>query len=237
MGRVVTFSELPNAAAGVARAPITQGETREMSAEHLRIAPGQRFSAQAPAGCDHYLFALEAGCAVAAAGERHALPAQTFVTLGEGVSFTVENAGSAPAQLVLVTAPPAGGRQMPGFAGRIAVAERARTAIVPVPEDHKKRLYFVGGHGAKSERGHAMIVVYDGETNTPLHYHPDADSLFVLLDGAVEFTVNGAQVVVKPGQAAYFPTGDRHGLHTAPGYHGASFLEFHIPAKFSTVKA
>src|SRR6266566_2492266 len=50
------------------------------------------------------------------------------------------------------------------------------------------------------------------------------------LDGALEFTVNGEQAKVAPGQAAYFAMNDTHGLHVAPGHSGASFLEFHIPA-------
>ena len=109
---------------------------------------------------------------------------------------------------------------------------------MPVPEQHKQRIYFCGHHGgAPTERGHAMIVVYDGETNTALHHHPDAESLFLMLDGACEFTVEGRPVVVGPGEATYFRSNDRHGLRTAPGHAGASFLEFHIPARYSTVKA
>ena len=63
-----------------------------------------------------------------------------------------------------------------------------------------------------------------------------AESMFVLLDGAVEFTVNGKQEVVQPGQAVYFGSNDIHALHTAPGHKGASFLEFHIPAGYTTVR-
>jgi quercetin dioxygenase-like cupin family protein len=81
-----------------------------------------------------------------------------------------------------------------------------------------------------------MIVVYERETVTGMHMHPNAESMFVVLDGALQFTVNGEQGVVKPGQAAIFGTNDRHGLHTADGLPGASFLEFHIPAAYTTVK-
>jgi hypothetical protein len=49
-------------------------------------------------------------------------------------------------------------------------------------------------------------------------------------------TVNGEQVVVAPGQAAYFGINDIHGLRVADGHDGASFLELHIPAAFTAVK-
>jgi quercetin dioxygenase-like cupin family protein len=100
----------------------------------------------------------------------------------------------------------------------------------------KTRLYFVDDHVAQSQRGNAMIVVYDNQTVTGLHCYPNAESMFVVLDGALQFTVNGEQVVVKPGQAAIFGSNDRHGLRTADGLAGASFLEFHIPAAYTTLK-
>lgn len=239
MGQVVTFAELTTnkAGNGVGAAPITGGETREMAAEYIRIEPGKSWQASAPRGSDCYLFAIRGAGQISAGTSRHRLPTQTFATLEEGVDFAVENDGQEALEIVKVVAPPpANDRKLAGFKGGIEVAERAKTAVVPVPEQHKQRIYFVGDHGARSERGHGMIVVYDGQTNTALHHHPNADSMFVLLDGAVEFTVNGRQMVVRPGQAAYFPTNDRHGLRTADGYTGASFLEFHIPAAFTTVK-
>lgn len=240
MGQVVTFAELntKQAGDGIGAAPITRGETPEMAADYVRIEPGKSWQSSAPRGSDCYLFAIAGAGAISAGTSRHRLPTQTFATIEEGVNFAVENDRSAALEIVKVIAPPqADERKLAGFKGGIEVAERAQTAVVPIPEQRKQRIYFVGDHGAHSARGHGMIVVYDGQTNTPLHHHPNADSMFVLLDGAVEFTVNGHQVVVKPGQAAYFPTNDKHGLRTADGYTGASFLEFHIPAAFTTVKA
>ena len=64
----------------------------------------------------------------------------------------------------------------------------------------------------------------------------DAESLFVILDGAIQFTVNGKDEVVKPGQAAIFGSSDRHSLRAADGVTAASFLEFHIPAGYTTVR-
>jgi mannose-6-phosphate isomerase-like protein (cupin superfamily) len=238
MGRVVTFAQLPaeSAGDGIDKAPITRGDTTEMAAEFIRVAPGGKWAESAPRGSDCYLFALNGAAAISAGGGRHQLAAQTFATLEEGVEFTIANDGPAPAEIVKVLAPPRPSG-LAGFRGNIRVAERERTPVVDLPAEKKKRIYFVGHDAAQSERGHAMIVVYEKSTVTGLHHHPNAESMFVVLTGALQFTVNGAPVVVKPGQAAYFGMNDQHGLHVADGHTGASFLEFHIPAAFTTVRA
>src|SRR5260370_33153680 len=98
MGRVVTFAELPasNVAPGISSAPITNGETREMAAELIRLAPGERWIATGPRGSDCYLFMLNGAGSISAAGRRHRLPAQAFAAVEEGVEFTVENEAGAP---------------------------------------------------------------------------------------------------------------------------------------------
>lgn len=238
MGRVVTFAQAPadKIGDGIERAPITTGETREMAAEFIRIAPGKRWRTTAPRGSDCYLFMLKGEGAISAGNARHHFPAQTFATVQEGAEFTIENDGRAPAEIVKVLAPPQPNGRLTGFAGKISVAERGKTPVHALPEQKKRRIYFVGHDGAKSERGHAMIVVYEKDTVTGLHHHPNAESMFVVLDGALRFTVNGEQVVVAPGQAAYFGMNDTHGLRVADGHAGASFLEFHIPAAYTTVR-
>jgi mannose-6-phosphate isomerase-like protein (cupin superfamily) len=238
MGRIVTFAELlaSNVAAGISSAPITKGETREMAAELIRIAPGEWWTATAPRGSDCYLFMLNGAGSICAAGRRHRLPAQAFAAVEEGVEFTVENDASAPGSIIKVTAPAQpDGRSMPGFTDKIAVAERGKAPVVDLPKEKKKRIYFVADAAVKSQRGHAMIVVYEKDTVTGLHQHPNAESMFVMLEGALAFTVNGEPAVLTPGQAAYFGVNDQHGLRVAQGASGASFLEFHIPAAFSTV--
>jgi mannose-6-phosphate isomerase-like protein (cupin superfamily) len=238
VGHVVTFSQLPadRIGDGIDRAAITDGDTREMAAEFIRIEPGQRWSAAAPQGSDCYLFMLKGDGEILAGTNRHHFPPQTFATLQEGVEFVVENAGRTIAEVVKVLAPPQpNGRPLIGFAGTLAVAERNKTPVVRLPDQKKQRIYFVGDHGAKSERGHAMIVVYEKDTVTGLHNHPNAESMFVVLNGALQFTVDGEQVVVAPGQAANFGMNDSHGLRVANGHDGASFLEFHLPAAFTTV--
>ena len=238
MGRAVTFSDLQPSknVSGVQNAAITQGETREMTAEYIRIPPGQRWIATAPPETDCYLFMIDGTCAISVADSRHRFPTQAFAVVQEGVEFSVENDSSAPASIIKVIAPPqSNGRGTPGFTGKLAVTQRAAAPIVNLPDEKKKRIYFVDDDAIRSQRGHAMIVVYEKDTVTRLHQHPNAESMFVVLEGALAFTINGEPAVLAPGQAAYFGCNDQHGLHTAEGQGGASFLEFHIPAAFSTV--
>jgi mannose-6-phosphate isomerase-like protein (cupin superfamily) len=238
MGRVVTFAQLaPERTDGAGTAAITRDDVREMSAAYVRVEAGKRWSDRVPEGSDCYLFVLGGSGAIASGEMRHGLSPQSFATIEEGRSFAIENAGTAPIEMVRVLAPPAnGGRRLAGFDGKLRVAERGATPIVDIPEEKKRRVYFVGHGAAQSERGHAMIVIYAKDTVTRLHHHPNAESMFVPLDGALEFTVNGGQVKVEPGQAAYFAMNDTHGLHVAQGHSGASFLEFHIPGAFTTVR-
>lgn len=238
MGTVVTFDGLPyrEAGAGVRRADITAGDLKEMCAEVIRLAPGSSLIDDVPAGSDRYLFTLTGAVAVTADGVSRAMAEESFATVQEGTRFTLENRERAEAVCVGVLAPPPGSpARRAGFSGGLAVAARAGTPVHDVPAEKKRRLYFVGRHAAPSERAHAMIVEYVRDTVTALHMHPDAESMFVLLSGRTRFTVNGQDVVVGRGQAAYFPKGDRHGLRVAEG-DGVSFLEFHVPAAFTTVK-
>ena len=237
MGRVVTFAQLtPQKSDGVGTAAITHDDVREMNASYVRVDVGKRWSDHVPEGSDCYLFVLGGSGAIASEDARHAISRESFATVEEGRRFTVENNGAGALEMVRVLAPPNGGRPLPGFHGKLRVAERRTTPVVDIPDEKKRRIYFVGHGAAQTERGHAMIVVYAKDTVTRLHHHPNAESMFVPVDGALEFTVNGEQVNVAPGQAAYFAMNDTHGLHVASGHPGASFLEFHIPAAFTTVR-
>jgi mannose-6-phosphate isomerase-like protein (cupin superfamily) len=239
MERVVTFADLgpSKLIGGIHNAAITQGETQELAAEYIRIPPGQRWTATAPRGADCYLFMVDGTCAISAADRRYRFPAQAFAVVQEGIEFTVENDSSVRATIIKVIAPPqSNGRSAPGFTGKIAVTQRAEAPIVDLPDEKKTRIYFVDDDAIKSQRGHAMIVVYDKDTATGLHHHPNAESMFVMLEGALQFTVNGEPVVLTPGQAVYFGLNDQHGLRVADGASSASFLEFHIPAAYSTVR-
>jgi mannose-6-phosphate isomerase-like protein (cupin superfamily) len=238
MGRVVTFTQLtPHKSDGVGTAAITRDDVREMSASYVHLEAGKSWSDRVPDGSDCYLFVIGGSGTIVSDDARYALSRESFATVEEKRSFSVENNGTDPLEIVRVLAPPhGGGRGLPGFNEKLRVAGRRSTPIHDIPAEKKRRIYFVGHDAAHSERGHAMIVIYAKDTVTRLHHHPNAESMFVPLDGALEFTVNGEQVKVAPGQAAYFPMNDKHGLHVAPGHSGASFLEFHIPAAFTTVR-
>jgi mannose-6-phosphate isomerase-like protein (cupin superfamily) len=239
MGRVVTFAQLkPQTSDGVSMAAITGGDVREMGAAFVCIEPGKRWSDSVPDGSDCYLFVLGGSGTIAVNGARHRLSPQTFATVEERQIFAIDNDGSGPIDMVRVLAPPTqnGSRRLAGFDQKLRVAERGKTPIVDIPDEKKRRIYFVGHGAAHSARGHAMIVMYAKDTVTGLHHHPNAESMFVPLDGALQFTVNGEQVKVAPAQAAYFAMNDTHGLRVADGHSGASFLEFHIPAAFTTVR-
>ena len=157
-------------------------------------------------------------------------------TIQEGTEFTVTNPNGAEATLISVLTPPPGSPALRGgFSGGVGVAARATAAVHDIPAEKKRRIYFVGEHAARSERAHAMIVEYVRDTVTGLHMHPNAESMFVLLSGRTRFTVDGEDVIVGRGQATCFPMSDRHGLRVAEG-DGVSFLEFHIPAAYTTVR-
>jgi mannose-6-phosphate isomerase-like protein (cupin superfamily) len=238
MGQVVTFSDLTShsIADGIESAPIEAG-VKEMAIEIVRIAPGKRWASTAPGGSDIYLFMLSGAAVIAAAGDERRLPTQAFATVEEGTHFTVNNNSTGRAELVKVTAPPPrpDGNLLKGFSDGLSVIERGTAPVRELPAEHKTRLFFVDDEATKSQRGHAMIVVYDERTVTPMHMHPNAESLFVVLDGAIKFAVNGRDEVVKPGQAAIFGSYDRHSLRAADGVTAASFLEFHVPAGYTTV--
>ncbi len=238
MGKIITFRDLPyrETVKGVRRAAVTGGDMKEMSADVIHLALGATLTESVPPGSDRYLFTLTGGATVSGHGRTERMPEESFATIQEGTEFTVANRDGAETTLLSVLAPPPGrGTGHPGFAGGLAVAQRATTPVHDLPLEKKQRIYFVGHEAARSERAHAMIVLYVPDTVTALHMHPNADSMFVFLSGKTRFTVNGQDVVVERGQATCFPMGDRHGLRVAEG-DGVSFLEFHVPAEFVTVK-
>jgi len=237
MGKVADFSSLPfaEAAAGVKRAPITGDEMKQMSSEIIRLAPGASLSEAVPAGSDRYFYTLAGSADISADSADHHMDVDAFAAVQEGKRFTITNKGSAETTLVSVISPPPGsGTAAAGFTGGLQVAARATQPVVDIPDQKKKRIYFVGKEASKSERAHAMIVEYTPETVTGMHMHPNAESMFVLLTGKTRFTVNGEDVVVQRGNATIFPMGDRHGLRVADG--DVSFLEFHLPAAYTTVR-
>jgi mannose-6-phosphate isomerase-like protein (cupin superfamily) len=217
----------------VKTAAITGTDGEEIQADIVRLAPGAKFAEEVPRGSDRYFFTLRGEASIAGNGVTQALAQDTFATVQEGVQFTVTNTGTSEAELLSVFAPPPGRKNAhAGFSGGIAVAHRSTPPVIPIPDQKKRRIQFVDKTAAASDRGHAMIVLYEPETVTKLHKHPNAESMFVVLTGKVRFTVNGQDVVIERGQATHFPVGDLHGLRWAEG--DVSFLEFHIPGTFVT---
>jgi len=235
MGSMVDLASLAyrDAGKGVGRAAISGNDAERMAAEAIQLAPGAALTERVRDGSDLYLFALTGAVEIAGPGGTHALAQDSFATVEERTEFTVANRTSAPATLVCVVAPPRGAGGT-GFHGGISVIPRDSAPIADIPDQKKRRLYFVDEAAAKSERAHAMIVEYQADTVTVMHHHPNADSMFVPLTGKVRFTFNGKEHVVGRGQATVFPAGDHHGLRVEEGK--VSFLEFHIPAKYVTVK-
>ena len=235
MGKVVTFASLPyqELGGGAQSASITGKDGKEMQADIIRLAPGAKVSDEVPRGSDRYFFTLRGDASISGTGVTHKLPLDTFATVQEGVPFTLANTGSVETELLSVLAPPPSQKNAhAGFTGGIAIAHRSTPPVISIPEQKKRRIQFVDKTAAASDRGHAMIVLYEPETHTKMHKHPNAESMFVVLTGKVRFTVNGEDVVIERGQATHFPTGDLHSLRGAEG--DVSFLEFHIPAKFRT---
>jgi mannose-6-phosphate isomerase-like protein (cupin superfamily) len=88
-----------------------------------------------------------------------------------------------------------------------------------------------GTKAAMGRRGFAIVEEYVADTVTPRHHHPNAESMFVLLEGRLRFLVNGEEHILAPGQATHFPMNDSHALRSADGQ-ALNFLEFHIPGVF-----
>jgi mannose-6-phosphate isomerase-like protein (cupin superfamily) len=238
MGKIVNFAALPykDVSSGIRSAPITGSEGKEMQADMFKLAPGARLSDTVPQGSDRYFFVLRGEASLVGSGGTHALPQETFATLQEGVQFTLANPGKSEADIISVFAPPPGSgkSERKGFSEGIITAHRTNRPVIDLPEQKKRRIQFVDKTAAASDRAHAMIVLYVPETVTTLHMHPNAESMFVLLTGKVRFTVNGQEHIIERGQATHFPAGDKHGLRHAEG--DVSFLEFHIPGGFTTVR-
>lgn len=236
MGRAVTLSSLPAQSGAASRAPITAGDLKEFTAQFIRLAPGAALQDAVPVGADGYLFALTGRTRIAVGGQELPMENESFAAVREGRAFRVTASAQGPAELVYVLAQPSGASTHPGLSEDLAVIARDAAPTAYVADQKKMRTYFVSNEAAKSARAHAMIVGYEPDTFTAMHHHPNAESLFVMLSGRVQFVVNGEKKVLERGQAVYFGAHDKHALQCAEGADSASFLEFHIPGAFTTVK-
>jgi mannose-6-phosphate isomerase-like protein (cupin superfamily) len=224
--------ELRPVGPGVRTAALVAGAA-EMGVTLLGVDPSGRYTATVPAGSDQYLFVVSGDVHVEGAGTRAAMAPRSFAIVEEGTTFTVSG-GALPARVLSIAVPPPGvTREAQGFAKGLAVMAADDLPVVDLPEEKKRRIYLATKSTVGSERGHAMIVQYTGETVTRTHHHPNAESMFVMLDGRVRFVVNGTEETLGAGQAVHFPANDRHGLRSADGQ-ALSFLEFHVPGAFVT---
>lgn len=239
MGRYVTFSSqsTKQVVAGVFRAAITDSDVKEFSAEHLRLESNSTLSVAVPSRSDGYLFVLSGEVQIASGETKLSCATESFAALREGLEFSISNQAGREAQLIYVkTLADGSGGGLVGLVEDLVVRNRVDAPTMYIQDQKKNRIYFVSKESSRSERAHAMVVEYQENTLTPMHHHPNAESIFILLSGSINFSVNGNDVVLKPGQAAYFNSNDIHALRCANGIKNASFLEFHIPASFTTVK-
>lgn len=239
MGRYVTFSSqsTDRVADGVFRSPITTGDVKEFCAEHLRLTQDAALDIAVPRGSDGYLFVLSGEVRIVSADTSLSCAAQSFAALREGLEVSISNRAGKEAQLIYVrTLADGSGGKLAGLNEDIVVRTRANAPTKYIEDQKKNRIYFVSGESSRSARAHAMIVEYEEGTRTPMHHHPNAESIFILLGGDIRFSINGDDVILSPGQAAYFGANDVHALQCADGTRKASFLEFHIPASFTTVR-
>jgi prepilin-type processing-associated H-X9-DG protein len=232
MGTIVNFeaAEARPQGAGVSVARLIDTESTEMQVALVRLAAG-RYRGEVPVGSDRYLFVIDGTVRIEAAGQDATMGPRTFAILQEGTAFTL---GDGSATVLDVMVPPGGVRRAgAGFSDGLKVMAVSDLPVVDLPEEKKRRTYLASKSTVGSERGHAMIVRYTADTVTRKHHHPNAESMFVMLDGHVRFLVNGKEETLGPGQAVHFPMNDRHGLRSADG-RDLSFLEFHIPGGFVT---
>jgi hypothetical protein len=65
-----------------------------------------------------------------------------------------------------------------GFTGRVTALTSRKEPVNDFPQKKKQRVFLVTDEVGTSERAHGMIVKYVPDTQTTLHAHPDAESLF-----------------------------------------------------------
>ncbi len=241
MASLIDLPSVPAAevSAGVQRSVLVDAArcgSTEFVAELFRISPRAELRLDVPSGSDRYLFVLSGSARLRGHALDVLLVPRTFASLAEGEKFGLAGSGSAEAQLLSVTAPPGGsGRTIQGSTKGTIVSDISRLPVVDEPGSKKRRIYLATLDTTGTKRAHGMIVFYEGETITPVHSHPDAESLFVFLDHPALVFVNDREIRVEGGQAVFWGLGEDHGLRSATAL-GLSFLEFHIPGVYGVVR-
>ena len=66
-------------------------------------------------------------------------------------------------------------------------------------------------------------------TELPLHVHDDAEQALIMLEGRIEFTIDGTELVLAAGDIAFVP---RHAVHGGRSIEGeAVFVEVFSPMR------
>lgn len=241
MAQLIDLSSAPvgQVAPGVQRSVLVDvsicGST-EFLAELFRISREGETSIDVTSGSDRYLFVLSGSVGLRGPALEVELAPRTFVSLAEGERFVLRGSADGEARVLSVTAPPGGSeRRAQGSTKGTVVCELSRLPVVDEPASKKRRIYLATPDTLGTKRAHGMIVLYEGDTVTPVHSHPDAESLFVFLDHPAVVFVNDREVRVEGGQAVFWGLGEDHGLRSATT-RGLSFLEFHIPGTYGVVR-
>jgi len=240
VGELIEFSRVSWRDAGRAaqRAVLVSPEgqrSRWILAELYRLAGGADVEIPVPPASDRYLFVLDGRARLSGRDGQRDLERRAFASLASGADYRLAGVDGGQALVLSVTAPPPGTPDgPPGGGGGTFVAHPATLPVVEERESGKRRVYLATEQTTGTRRAHGMLVTYRGDTVTRLHHHPDAESLFVFLDGGGVVLVGGQEVSVGPGQAVYYGCGDPHAVRSRDAG-GMSFLEFHIPAGYSVV--
>lgn len=240
MGELIEFSRVSwrdaGRAAQCAVMVSPEGQrSRWMLAELYRLAEGADVGIPVPPVSDRYIFVLDGHARLNGRDGQRDLEPRAFASLVSGAHYRLTGVDGGEALVLSVTAPPPGTLDAPrGGSGGTFVAHPATLPVVEERESGKRRVYLAAEQTTGTRRAHGMIVTYRGDTVTRLHHHPDAESLFVFLDGRGVVLIGRQEVSVGPGQAVYYGCGDPHAVRSQDAG-GMSFLEFHIPAGYSVV--
>jgi mannose-6-phosphate isomerase-like protein (cupin superfamily) len=202
-----------------------------LAARFVDLPAGASYTVTGQKGVDEYIYVFSGAVSLASEGKQDDLKAGSFAAVHEGMETKL--AGKAGTAGVLIVSAKAGDVDgLPAGASTMAIDQ---LPVVDVPEQLKQRIYLVGKHAVPSERSHVMVVNYVGDTLTTSHHHPNAESIYFFLKGDALVLANGKEQAVKPGDFVFFAVNDSHGLRSANGGN-MSFLEFHAPGAFTTVR-
>jgi quercetin dioxygenase-like cupin family protein len=112
----------------------------------------------------------------------------------------------------------------------------AADRAVHVPAAEAESVAFLGGRvdvRLTGEHTRGWLCIHDSRlpagTATPLHVHPHDDESFVVLEGSVEYVLDGTRVVAQAGDALHVPRGISHAFRVVSP-EGARMLGIGAPA-------